>query len=292
MSTAEIFDRGYRNYDGERRGTPGAIRSVFIASVQRALGLRRKFRFKIVPLLTAVFAYLPAMALVGVAILIPADFLGEVGNNATYADYYGLLGISLTLFTAFVVPELLSTDRQTGLLGMYLAGPLTRLQYLGAKALALLVVMFIVTLFPLIFLMIGYTVAGLGPGGFGATLAILGKIALAGILVALYFTLIGMAVSTLTSRKGFASAGIVVALLVTVALSETMVEVAGAAKWVLLFGLLRLPTDMVSRIYGEPNIEERIQDVSSGASFAMFGAVCAVSAIVTIVGYRRLEVTK
>lgn len=292
MSAAEIFDQGYRRYDGERTGTAGAMRSVLVASLQRALGLRRKFRFKVVPLLTAVFAYLPAMALLGVAILIPADFLGDVGGDATYADYYGLLGISLTLFTAFVAPELLSTDRETGLLGMYLAGPLSRMHYLAAKAASLLAVMFIVTLFPLFFLLGGYTVAGLGPDGFGATMALIGKIVLSGVLMSLYFTLIGMAVSTFTNRKGFASAGIVVLLLVSVALSETMVEVAGAANWVSLFGLLRLPTDVVSRIYDEPNLEERIQDVGSLASFGVFAAVCVICAAVTVIGYRRLEVTK
>lgn len=292
MSAAEIFDRGYRSYDGERTGTAGAMRSVVVASLQRALGLRRKFRFKVVPLLTAVFAYLPAMALLGVAILIPADFLGDVGGDATYADYYGLLGISLTLFTAFVAPELLSTDRETGLLGMYLAGPLSRLHYLTAKAVSLLTVMFIVTLFPLFFLLGGYSATGLGPDGFGATLALIGKIVLSGVLMSVYFTLIGMAVSTLTSRKGFASAGIVVLLLVSVALSETMVQVADASNWVLLLGLLRLPTDVVSRIYDEPNIEERIQDVGSLASFGVFAAVCVIAAAVTVIGYRRLEVTK
>lgn len=288
--TAEIFDRGYRRYEGERTGTTGSMRTVLGASVQRALGLRRKFRFKVVPILTAVLAYLPATALLGIAILLPSEFLGDVGDSATYADYYGFLGISLTLFTAFVVPELLSTDRQTGLLGMYLSGPLNRLNYLGAKGAALLLLMLIITFFPLIFLLVGYAAVGLGPGGLGATLSVLGKIALSGFLMALYFSLLGMAVSTLTSRKGFASAGIVVLLLASVALSETLVDLADAPTWVSLFGLLRLPTDIVTRIYDEP--AEQIVGVGSFGAFGMFALVCIISAAITTVGYRRLEVTR
>lgn len=288
--TAEIFDRGYRRYEGERTGTAGAMRAVIVASLQRALGLRRAFRFKVVPILAAVIAYLPAIAFLGFALLIPNEALTEVEDAATYADYFGVIGISLTLFTAFVAPELMSTDRQTGMLGMYLSGPLSRINYLVAKAIALMCVLLIVTMFPVLFLLLGYLSLGLGPGGIVDTLEIVGKIVLSGVLMSMYFTLIGMAVSSLTSRKGFASAGIVVLLLASVALSETLVEAADAPSWVSLFGLLRLPSDIPTRIFDEPL--DQIPDVGSLGAFGMFFGVCALSAAIVHFGYRRLEVTK
>lgn len=287
---AEIFDRGYRRYDGERTGSKGAMRAVVGASVQRALGLRRKFRFKVVPILTAVIAYVPAFGFLAFAILIPNDFLLEAGDAEEYAGYFGLIAISLVLFTAFVAPELMSTDRETGMLGLYLAGPLSRWQYLVAKAAALMSVMLIVTLFPIVFLLVGYLLVGLGPEGFGDTARLVGRILLSGALTAMYFTLIGMAVASLTRRKGFASAGIVVLLLASVALTEILVEAAEAPDWVLLLGLLRLPAEMATRVFNEPG--EQIEGVATITSLGIFGLVCAVAATICVVVYRRLEVSK
>lgn len=289
-STAEIFDRGYRRYDGERLGSAGAMRAVVGASVQRALGLRRKFRFKVVPILTAFIAYVPAMAFLGFAVIVPNELLADAGTTEEYAGYFGLIGMSLVLFSAFVAPELMSTDRETGMLGLYLAGPLSRVQYLFAKAIALMGVMLIVTLFPVMFFLIGYMLVGIGPDGFGDTASLIGKILLVGFLIALYYTLLGMAVASLTKRKGFASAGLVVALLASVALTEVLVEEADAPDWILLFGLLRLPIEIAGRTFGET--AEAIPGVGSWATFGMFGAVCAVAATICVVAYQRLEVSK
>ena len=72
-SEAQIYDRGYRAYDCPRSGIGGAMLSVYIASIQRAFGLRRKFRFKAVPLLTVLLAFAPAIAFLGLAILLPVE---------------------------------------------------------------------------------------------------------------------------------------------------------------------------------------------------------------------------
>ena len=285
---AQIYDRGYRAYDGPRSGIGGAMLSVYVASVQRALGLRRKFRFKAVPLLTVLLAYAPAIAFLGLAILLPEEIASEL--VADYASYYGLLTIAVVLFTAFVAPELLSTDRRTGMFGLYLASPLTRIHYLVAKAAALVSVLLTVTMFPLLFLLIGYTVAGLGPDGFVDTLTLLGRIALSGLLMALYFTLFGMAGSTLTTRQGFAAAGIVMALVGSGGLSRVLVEVAEAPGWVRLFWFAGVPFEVIARLYG--NDAEQAEGVTTLTSMSAWFAVCAVSILIISWGYRRLQVTK
>ena len=70
-ATAQIHDRGYRRYDGRRLGRMHAIRSLTRHSFQRILGLRRPARYKILPFLCVIIAYLPAAVFVGVIALIP-----------------------------------------------------------------------------------------------------------------------------------------------------------------------------------------------------------------------------
>ena len=71
-SDARIVDRGYRRYEGPRRGGAGAYRSLVVHSAQRALGLRRPATAKILPVLSVFIAYVPAIVFVGIAV----SFLG------------------------------------------------------------------------------------------------------------------------------------------------------------------------------------------------------------------------
>jgi ABC-2 type transport system permease protein len=262
--------------------------SVFIASVQRALGLRRKFRFKIVPVTTIFIAYVPALVFMGLAVLLPSEIADEL--VADYAGYFGLLSIAVILFTAFVVPEVLSTDRSSGMFGMYMASPLNRVHYLVAKFGSLVSLMFLVTLFPVLFLLIGYLANDIGPDGFVNTVEVVGKIAVSGLVMSVYFALLGMAASTLTSRKGFASAGIVMLLIGSGVLSEVLVESGDASDRVLLFGLATLPFDVITRIFDEPI--DQIEGVGTWASVGAWAGVCALCASIVAIGYKRLEVTK
>ncbi|MBT5140617.1 MAG: hypothetical protein HOM37_16330, partial [Acidimicrobiaceae bacterium] len=67
--TAEIFDRGYRRFEGERSGVPGAMRSVVWYTTKSMLGIGRKGRHKIFPVVVAVIAFLPTMIIFGVLAL-------------------------------------------------------------------------------------------------------------------------------------------------------------------------------------------------------------------------------
>lgn len=286
-NSAEIYDRGYRVYDGPRTGMSTAMKSVFSASVQRALGLRRKFRFKVVPILTILIAFVPALIFVGVAIVLPAD-LGE--ELVDYSGYFGLTGIAVMLFTAFVTPELLITDRRTGMFGLYLSSPLGKLHYLTAKLRALVTVVSMVTLLPALFLMIGYILVGSGPEGFVDTIKLAGQIFLSGLIVALFYSLFGMAVSTISNRQGVASAVIIMFFLASAFLANTLVDEADAPDWMLALSFIELPVDVAARIFDEPF--NQLDGLSTATSAVVLVGVMVLSAAVTWFGYQRIEVTK
>lgn len=288
--TPEIFSRGYRVYDGPRTGVRSGMLAVVVSSIQRAFGLRRKFRFKVVPLLTIIVAYIPALAFLGIAVLLPSELASEV--VAEYAGYYGLISVSMILLSAFVVPEVLGSDRRTGMFGITMASPLNRWQYLVSKFGAILAVMSTVTILPVIFLLIGYTVLDIGPDGFSGVIETLVNIAISGVILSVFFALFGMAVSTLTDRPLFATAGIVMSIIASEALSNIVVDNTDAPEAIRLFGLTRIPNELITRLWGSNEDLIPLDGVSNLGSLGAWLGVVVLFGAVVLVGYHRLEVTK
>lgn len=240
--SSQIHDLGYRAYTGERAGVPWAIRSLAVHSARRALGLKRAGKHKIVPVITIGFAFLPAIVLVGLSAFLPdfgqADLVG-------YGDYYGFTSFALFLFTAAAAPGVLTTDRTTGMLAMYLASPLTRTTYVLAKVIGIFVVMLLVTVAPIIFLIIAYTLVGAGPGGVIDFLETFGRALLAGAISAAAFTGLGVFISSIPKRWGIASVSIIAALIVPGIVSGILTEAAEAPDWVALTS----PSDMFGKAW-------------------------------------------
>jgi ABC-2 type transport system permease protein len=250
VSDARILDRGYRPYDGPRRGVAGAVRSLAWHSALRALGLRRTFWAKLLPLASVGIAYVPALVFVGIAALLPDQLVDDTGILPTYAGYYGFITAAIVLFVALVGPEVLCPDRRHRMLGLYLASPLTRDTYLLAKVLAVVPVLALVTLGPPLLLLVGLTFAGAGPDGVGDFLLTLARIALGGLVISAAFTAVSLAAASLTDRRPVASAGVILVLLIS-GVSTAVLVASGADERLFLLNLLAVPFELVQRIYGE-----------------------------------------
>ena len=155
---SEIHDRGYRKYEGTRSGVAGAVRSLTWQTIRSILGLGRPARHKVFPVIMVVIAALPAVIFVGIVIRF-RDFDPPVN----YSDLFGYSYAAILLFAAMVAPEALVRDRRDGMFSLYLSTPLTRSSYVGAKVLAVLAVMMIITFGPVLLVLLGYTVTGDGP---------------------------------------------------------------------------------------------------------------------------------
>ncbi|MEQ8718139.1 MAG: ABC transporter permease [Acidimicrobiales bacterium] len=273
MSDARIHDLGYRRYEGGRRGPTAATVDLALHTIQRVLGLRRQFRHKIAPIIVVALAFIPAVVFVGLAAFLPEDLLQE-DILPGYAEYGGIVTFAVVLFASFAAPEAVVTDRRTGMFGLYLAAPLTRTSYTVAKVGAIVAVMLVITTGPQLLMLVAFSIEGAGPGVPFGTLELLVQILAVGILTAAVYASVALALSTLTSRRGIASAVVVLFLLVSTVSVVAFVDAADASPWLYLMNLQDLVVEMGARIYGD-EIGEPAPRIGELPDYAVIGAPIA-----------------
>lgn len=281
---AKIFDRGYRRYDGVRLPVRGAVFTLYLASLQRILGLRRGAKAKILPVLTIVISYLPAVSFIGLASLLPDRLTSALPG---YHEYYGFVIAAILLFVAFVAPEALCTDRRQKILGIYMSSPLNRTTYVLAKLLSVLTVLSIVTIGPMLLLAIARTLLDDGPALKDLPILIL-RILASGALASLYFGSLSLAISSLTDRKGFASAGFILLVIVSQAIGGIFGGDGPVPERGALASVSTTPVEMVQRVFGEAGAIE----APTWLVLVIVVATIVLSLGVLFGNYRRLEVTR
>jgi ABC-2 type transport system permease protein len=283
---ARLYDLGYRGYDGARERPARAIVTLAEFTARRVLGLGRGARHKVLPAITLAIAFLPAFFSVAFAALVN-DVLAE--DLIGYGDYMFIIGSALALFAALVAPEALCPDKRTGMLGLYLAGPLDRTRYLVAKGAGVLAVMLLITLGPLLFMLAAFVVAGLGPSA-TETPGLLLRIFAAGTMTALLYASLSMAVSSFTSRRAAAAVGVVLLIFVPVSVVRSAIESAGAPNELDLLSSPFVAADLAYRIFGQtPEDMDPVTELSTWLVAGGVGATILAGALVCWFRYRRLE---
>lgn len=290
-ASARIYDLGYQSYDGPRRGPAWAPVTVWRHTVQRVLGLRRPWRHKILPGIALLIAFAPALVYAGIAGLLPVDLIGE-DLLPSYADYYGVIGMALVLFSSFVAPEALCTDRRTRMLDLYLSGPLDRNRYLAAKWGAVLAVMLLMTTGPQLFMLSSFTIEDAGPPLHELPRVLL-QILVTGVGVALLSTAVAMAVSSFTTRRAVAAVAISLILIVPGIVVDALVQHTNApdALAVLQPGV---SDEYARRVFGETHSAQELADFALARAStplvvsALVGWIAA-GALLCWFQYRRLE---
>ena len=286
MTDARLFDLGYRTYDGPHERPARAILTLAAFTARRVLGLGRGGRHKVLPAITLVIAYLPALMSVAFSVILDAI---EPDDLISYGDYMFFIGSALALFAALVAPEALCPDRRSGMLGLYLAGPLDRTRYLAAKAAGVLAVMLLITLGPLLFMLLANTLAGYGPSA-GETPELLLQILATGTATALLYASLSLAASSLTTRRAAAAVGVVLLLFVPVTVVRSAIDSAGAPDELDLLSFPFVAAELAYRIFGEtPDDESPITELSTGLVTAGLGATILGGALLCWLRYRRIE---
>jgi ABC-2 type transport system permease protein len=295
-SLGAVYDRGYRPYEGPRGGREAATFALFKASIRRALGIRRSWRQKVAPFVLLGIATIPAIINVGIGYVTRNETFDRV-DIITYHEYVGVSS-TLLLFVALVAPDVLCPDRRQHVLPLMFARPLTGLDYVIAKVAAIFTIMFAFSFLPQVVLFVGnMLVSDSALDYVRDNVDVLWKVPVAVALLALFYTLVGLAVASLTERRIVAGAAIIGLLLVTSITSGILVEEEGGfdsddGSPAALINVLALPLYLRDIVFlGEPEPGSPLNGVEYGGLLAAlaYAVVVVAASAVLISRYRWVE---
>jgi ABC-2 type transport system permease protein len=256
MSDAVIFDRGYRGYEGPRKGRAGAFWAVVREGIRRELGLRRKAKSKVLPWLLITISLISMAVVVGLHWAVQRFGVEQLlaDQLPSYGQYFDTASTISLLFIALAAPQLLIPDRREGVLSIYFSRPLRPIDYLGAKYTALGFLIFGFFLVPEVALHISF--AALSPDGFfsylGANLDILWKIVLVSFVFFVGYASVAFGISALMNRNGLASAVFLGVMIMLTPIVDAVVRLASfsGAKYVSLLALQDQPRIVRDWVFG------------------------------------------
>ncbi len=254
-ATGEVFDLGYRPYEGDRESRTLALRVIWRDSIRSSLGLGRSLSSKLLPIVIIGLAFAPAVIMM-VIIGFVASFGGDVEEFGlpSNAEYYGFASVPLMLFGAALGPEMFCPDRRSGVLALYLVRPITVRDYLVARWLGFFTVSLGILWLPQLLLFATRAFTADNPlEWLQDHPKLLPQIALSGIALAALLTTIALAVSSFTDRRPYAAATILGLLIGSIVVAQIASELAAGTTgdWLELMNLL-LPVDYLNNwIFGE-----------------------------------------
>ena len=283
MSDAQILDRGYRRYDGGRSGVRGAVRSVVWHTTRSILGLGRKGRHKVFPVIVAAIAFVPALVFLAVTVL-----FGQAGEEIRpeYWEFFGFSLIASLLFTAFVAPEAIVRDRRDGMFALYLSTPLTKPTYLLAKAIATVGTLWLIIGAPVIMALIGYTAQSQGPDGFVGWIGVAVRLLVSGLLISAIYTAVSFAASSMTDRRAFASVAVILLMFGLSIAVNLIVDEGQMSEYLRLLDPLGAPLELPVRMFGDRSTE--YESVGTWAVAAANAAWLLLPSGVVALRYRNL----
>ena len=255
--SARILESGYRPYSGPRLGPSHAVWTLARHSFERIMGLKRPARYKVLPFLSVIIAYLPAIAFVGIVAIVPRGRAETIPFVPSPGRYYGFITAAIILFAVVAAPEALCPDKKSRFLGVYLASPLTRSTYLLAKTLAIATALLLVTLGPPLLLLAGLSLQNFGPRGELAFFQTMLQILLAGVSLSAMFCALSLAIPSLTDRRAFATAGSLLLILGTGAIAAILNFGLHGSDDFWLLALNRLPFELALRIFTLHGLDTR-----------------------------------
>jgi ABC-2 type transport system permease protein len=275
----EVFDRGYKHYDGPRRGRRGAVTSLIGYSMKRAMGIRKSWTAKIMPFLLYLSASIPLVVMIGITAIAPqVDFF-------SYSDYFSAIFMLVGLFIAICAPEMICVDRHERTLPLYFSRAIYRGDYVFAKVIAMLLLTMTMTALPGAILWLGIQLTSDNiRQAMVDNVGDLGRVIFLGAITSLVLGMLGLMISSFTNRKGVAITIILIGFVVLTGAANALAVALEDYSWSRYFLLADFST-MVLNLSG--NLFHDVSDdmiLGSGFStpeiVAYFLALSAVAWIV------------
>ncbi|MEU1727166.1 ABC transporter permease [Nonomuraea sp. NPDC005692] len=279
---SEIYDIGYRHYDGPRMGGAYATRALTVHSLRGIFGLGRPARSKIVPFALVVIMLLPMV--VSIALMALAQQRG-----IPYSGFAVLMQAVVAIFLASQAPTVVAPDLRHRVLPLYLSRPISVFQYVAAKVIAMTAALFLLVAGPLTLLWIGELVVDMpGPPATGEYLGAL----LMALVLALLLSAFGLALASFTPRRGLGVASVITVYLLSSAsvplLYGTMLNTGNesGAAWAWLMNPFWLVDSVQSWLFGTPTHAEG-QYPNGPASAAILVVLIGVGLAALALRYRK-----
>jgi len=270
----EVYDRGYAHYEGPRLGRRHAIWALIVYSVKRALGIKKSWTAKVIPIILYVGVSLPVIVGIGIRAFLPS------AKVLQYPTFFGLIFTIEGIFVATVAPEMLCGDRRENVLPLYFSRAITRLDYLVAKLIATAILTLTISFVPALILWLGFQLLEKYPlTAMWHHLGDLGHIAVAGTLIAFYLGAGGLTIASFTGRKSVAVAVTIILFLSSTVLAQALFHAvsSGIRRY---FVFISTPQTVIGLVNGLFNT--RSDPMVSAANFSVWIYIIAMSAVVLI----------
>jgi ABC-2 type transport system permease protein len=226
--TGNIYDLGYRRYEGPRLGRAHAVRSLVSHSFRTTFGIGRSGRAKIAPLTFGAMAVLPSVLIVGVLAIVArlgidreVEGFGLVG----FSTYFGAISAIIALFCAAQAPELFGRDQRHGVLPLYFARALRRSDYALARLAGFCLAVLVLLLLPMTILFLGRVLLSTDISeGFADNLPSVPPVLAQALTIAGLLGGMSMAVAAYAPRRAYATAGIIALFVLPGIVSSIIIE--------------------------------------------------------------------
>lgn len=278
--TSQIYDIGYRGYDGPRLGRAYATWSLFLASLRAAFGLGRPTRAKIAPWGLTGIAIIPA----GVSLAISAS-VGAEFSPFSYDNYLWQMQAIFGLFVAAQAPELVGGDQRNHVLSLYFSHAIQRIDYAAAKLGALTAALLVLTLLPQLVLFAGKVLSATDVlSAFGNEVPKLLQILISSLLYSLTLAVIGLAIAAFTPRRSFATGGIIAFFLVTAIVGQilTRMDSGEVSRYAQLIDVDRVLAGVTHALFGGPGIQVGGGGEGGGAAIPELAGMIYIGTLIAV----------
>jgi ABC-2 type transport system permease protein len=246
-----IYDLGYRHYEGKRHGRWYAVWSLYVEGMRGVWGFGRPMTAKAAPFILAGLYSLYAL----IQLAFSASFAQAISSGnmtaaelVSYSNYFASVSFFIVLFLVAQAPELVCRDQRYHVLPLYFTRALGRLDYAFARLASLATSLFIALMVPMVLVFIGdvlmkpdtlQAIADEWPKALPAIPA--------SALAAMSLASLSLALASFSPRRAYAAIGLVAYFLLMEIVPMVIFRVGERAGWEWADKLVLLrPTNVIA----------------------------------------------